>query len=254
VCAPPHAARCAPDACPADPDRKGAAVRAHDHDFEDGQRTRPPGARLQEEPTPDVQLALGAGRGDTLGAGGLLRLQRLAGNSGVGSLLGEEESPVKDVVSGGGRPLEPELQADMGARLGADFSDVRVHTDDHASTSARSVNAHAYTVGSHIVFQRDAYAPDTATGRQTIAHELTHVLQQRQGPVDGTPAPGGIRVSHPSDRFEQEAARNAERAMTAPAAPVAQRAAADEEQPEEEPGATAQGLFVQRAEEEEPEE
>lgn len=239
-------------------------MRAHDHELEDGLRTRAPGARQHEEVPPGLQLALGAGRADTLGAGGLLHLQRLAGNSGVGSLVGEEESPVKDVVASGGQPLEPDLQADMGARLGADFSDVRVHTDGRAGDSARSVNAHAYTVGSHIVFQRDAYAPDTDAGRQTLAHELTHVMQQRQGPVDGTPAPGGIRVSHPSDRFEQEAARNAERATAAPAPaaaavqreaePAVQRQAGEEEQPEEEPGATAQGLFVQRAEEEEMEE
>jgi len=239
-------------------------VREHEHDLGDGLRTRPPGARQLDDAPRGMQLALGAGRLDALGADGLLRLQRLAGNSGVGSLVGEEESPVKDVIAGQGQPLEPELQADMGARLGADFSDVRVHTDDRAGASARSVNAHAYTVGSHVVFQRDAYAPDTDAGRQTLAHELTHVLQQRQGPVDGTPAPGGISVSHPSDRFEQEAARNAERAMAAPApagptaqreaGPTAQREAAEEEVPEEEPGATAQGLFVQRAEDEELEE
>ena len=102
-------------------------------------------------------------------------------------------------------------------------------------------------------------------------------MQQRSGPVDGTAAGGGIRVSDPSDRFEREAATTAERVMaTPPATPVAptpvsapvqreaseglgvppgvQRDAAPEEENEEEQ-ATAQGLFVQREEqEEEPEE
>ena len=91
--------------------------------------------------------------------------------------------------------------------MGHDFGDVRVHTDATASDSARSVNAQAYTVGSDIVFQSGTYAPDTDGGRHVLAHELTHVVQQRSGPVDGTPAPGGIKISHPSDSFEQAAER-----------------------------------------------
>lgn len=85
-----------------------------------------------------------------------------------------------------------------------------------------------------------------------LAHELTHVVQQRNGPVDGTPAGGGVQVSDPSDRFEREAAANAEQAMSAPApaavspaGPSVQRQDAPEEQ-EEEP--TAQGAFIQRQE------
>ena len=73
-----------------------------------------------------------------------------------------------------------------------------------------------------MVFQREAYDPSSDAGRTTLAHELTHVVQQRSGPVDGTSAGGGIKVSDPSDRFEQEAAANAERVMAAPApAPAA---------------------------------
>ena len=92
-----------------------------------------------------------------------------------------------------------------------------------------------------------------------LAHELTHVVQQRSGPVDGTPTGGGVQVSDPSDRFEREAEANAERAMSTPAAPAAvssagpavQRQADEEEQPEE---AAVQGAFVQRQEGEEEEE
>ena len=111
------------------------------------------------------------------------------------------------------RPSHSDTRADMETRLGHDFSDVRVHTDGAAHESAKSVQARAYTVGSNIVFQRDAYDPTSTAGRTTLAHELTHVVQQRQGPVDGTPTAGGIQVSHPSDRFEREAVANAERAM-----------------------------------------
>jgi hypothetical protein len=157
--------------------------------------------------------AAAAGRTDVLGAVGLMRLQRELGNAATAELVAESRSPVLDVVSSGGAALEPEVRGDMEARLGADFSDVRIHTDDAAHRSAQAVSAHAYTVGSDIAFQRDAYDPGSAAGQKTLAHELTHVIQQRSGPVDGTPTGDGVSVSDPSDRFEREAASNAERVV-----------------------------------------
>jgi hypothetical protein len=130
----------------------------------------------------------------------------------------------------------------MESRLGADFGDVRVHTGSRAHASAAEVGARAYTVGNDVVFQRDAYDTASDAGRTTLAHELTHVMQQRQGPVDGTEAAGGIRVSDPSDRFEQEASANAERVMAAPS-PAAARPA--EPAP---PAAVPAGASVQREE------
>ena len=225
---------------------------------------RPKGSRIDDELQDHLGRAAGAGRTDVLGPEGVLGLQRVAGNAGVTSLMEEERSPVHDVISSGGRPLEPDVRADMEGRLGHDFSDVRVHDDSAAAASAKAVNAHAYTVGSNVVFQRDMYDPGTPAGKTTLAHELTHVVQQRSGPVDGTSAPGGIKVSDPSDRFEQEAASNADRVMSAPApvqtisssGPAVQRQEEEEEvqgsfvqrQEEEE---EVQGLFVQRQEEEE---
>jgi hypothetical protein len=148
----------------------------------------------------------------------MLGLQRAVGNAGTGSLLEEERSPVHDVVgSGGGAPLDAATRTDMESRFGADFSDVRVHTDGAAHESAKSVNAQAYTVGPNIVFQRDKYDPASDSGKHMLAHELTHVVQQRSGPVDGTDAGGGVKVSDPSDRFEREAVANADRLMSAPA-------------------------------------
>jgi hypothetical protein len=231
-------------------------MRSHDHDHLDGESLRPKGARLDERPEPMLWEAAAAGRSDVLGGEGMLRLQRTVGNSGVRALA--EESPVLDVVSsGGGRPLDEPVRADMEGRLGADFGDVRVHTDDRAHESARSVNAHAYTVGSDVVFQRDRYDPASTEGRTMLAHELTHVVQQRNGPVDGSPAAGGVSVSDPSDRFEREAASNAERAMAAPvtagtSAVAVQRQEAAPEEEEEAPA--AQGSFVQRQDGEEEEE
>jgi hypothetical protein len=145
-----------------------------------------------------------------------LNLQRTAGNEAVDGLLHEEEhrSPVLDVVGkGGGQPLDSGVRAEMEASLGHDLSDVRVHTDRGASSSAQAVQAKAYTAGNEIVFGSGAYAPETAEGKRTLAHELTHVVQQRSGPVDGTPASGGISLSDPSDRFEQAADAAADRAL-----------------------------------------
>ncbi len=154
----------------------------------------------------------------------VLRLQRTAGNTAVTTLVqrwataGDEEqvatSPVLDVVGkGGGNALKPELQEEMEARLGSDFSDVRVHQDGKAAESAAAVSARAYTVQNEIVLGKDAPDLESAEGKRTLAHELTHVVQQREGPVAGTPTGGGISVSDPSDRFEKAAEENAERVM-----------------------------------------
>ena len=136
--------------------------------------------------------------------------------------LEEERSPVHDVVGSGGTPLEPGLRADMEGRFGHDFGDVRIHNDAAAHHSAKSVNAQAFTVGSDIVFQSGNYDPGSAAGKHMLAHELTHVVQQRSGPVDGTDAGGGVKVSDPSDRFERQAVANADHVMSGPApAPAA---------------------------------
>ncbi|MGW2818437.1 eCIS core domain-containing protein, partial [Streptomyces sp. NPDC001415] len=103
---------------------------------------------------------------------------------------------------------------------GADFSDVRIHNDSAAKASAAEVGARAYTSGSHVVIG------DGGADKHTLAHELTHVIQQRQGPVAGTDNGSGLKVSDPSDRFEREAEANATRVMSGPvpeAAVTAQR-------------------------------
>jgi hypothetical protein len=193
----------------------------------------------------------------------LLSLQRMAGNESVSALLTEDQeearsSPVREVVgSGGGSPLEPGARSFLEGRMGSDFSDVRVHTGPRADESARSISAQAYTVGTDVVFRSGAYQPETQAGRHVLAHELAHVVQQKAGPVAGTPAPGGISLSHPSDPFEQAAERAADHALAGEAAaPVpaaagdgmtAQRAAEEEREDDE----TAQALTAQRATEEE---
>ena len=193
----------------------------------------------------------------------LLELQRLAGNASVNRLMTQREdegsapgrSPVLDVVGqGGGAPLGDGLQSEMEGRLGGDFSDVRVHRDASASESAKAVSANAYTVGSDVVFRSDQWAPDTEQGKHTIAHELTHVMQQRAGPVAGSETGDGIRLSDPADPFERAAETNANAAMSAqgPAAlsqPATASPSSAQREGDGEEEELAQGSFVQREEE-----
>lgn len=154
-----------------------------------------------------------------------MSLQRTIGNAAVARMVEEEgersafgpENPqpvqratVHAVLRSPGRPLDEPVRTEMEARLGSDFSDVRVHDDSAARTSAAEVGARAYTSGHHVVIGAGGADP------HTLAHELTHVIQQRKGRVAGTDNGDGLRVSDPSDRFEREAEANARRAMAAP--------------------------------------
>nr|WP_223279591.1 aldo/keto reductase [Streptomyces sp. SDr-06] len=131
-----------------------------------------------------------------------------------------QRSAVPDVLRAPGRPLDDATRTDMEARLGADFSTVRIHDDSDAKASAAEVGARAYTSGDHVVIG------DGGADQHTLAHELTHVIQQRQGPVSGTDRGDGLSVSDPADRFEREAEANARRAMSGEA-PVQRAMASD---------------------------
>ncbi|MFE2728199.1 DUF4157 domain-containing protein [Kitasatospora sp. NPDC059327] len=148
-------------------------------------------------------------------------LQRSIGNAAVARMAhggrGEQgpdpvqRSAVHDVLRGAGRPLQGPVRAEMEGRLGADFSDVRLHTGAAAQRSAAEIGARAYTSGRDVVIGRGG------GDRHTLAHELTHVIQQRKGAVSGTDRGDGLRVSDPRDSFEREAETNARRVMARPA-------------------------------------
>jgi hypothetical protein len=235
-------------------------MQSHENDFLINPESRQAPSVRKDGADSSGADALMHGRTDALTPSAVMHLQKTAGNATVSAALEEQQDPslVKDVVgSGGGSPLDKDTRGFMESRLGADFSDVRVHTDPKAHESARSVQAYAYTVGSDVVFQSGKYEPESDSGKRMLAHELTHVVQQRSGPVAGTPAPGGIQISHPSDRFEQAAESSADNVMSspiaaAPAAAVAPAPASVQRQGDEEEE-QVQGLFVQRQGEEEEE-
>ncbi|MCU1495153.1 MAG: hypothetical protein JWO62_2917 [Acidimicrobiaceae bacterium] len=187
-------------------------------------------------------------------AASVLRLQRSVGNAGTAAFLQREEresavapdasSPVHGTIAGSGSPLDAATRSSMEQKLGADFSNVRLHVD---AKSAESVQAAAYTVGENVVVHPNHYAAGTPQAQRTLAHELTHVKQQRSGPVDGTPREGGVQVSDPSDRFEREAERAADAAMSSTPAGASSASSGFARSEDEQ----VQALTLQRVSEEE---
>ena len=116
---------------------------------------------IQATPTPGPAVqAKGEGTGSGASAAALTQLPLAPGN---------------------GRALEPAARAPMERAFGVSLGDVRLHTDRPARQLNDALSARAITVGPHIYFDQDEYRPASAAGRALLAHELTHVLQQRRG-------------------------------------------------------------------------
>ncbi len=111
---------------------------------------------------------------------------------------------VDQVLRSSGQPLDEATRVSMEPRFSHDFSRVRVHSDTRASESARAVNAHAYTVGSDVVFAHGKYEPHTDSGSALLAHELSHVVQQSQQ-TNSAKAQSGLILSSENDAAEREA-------------------------------------------------
>ncbi len=88
---------------------------------------------------------------------------------------------VTRVLRSPGRALDSSVRSFMEPRFRHNFSQVRVHTNDDAADSAKSINAKAYTSGNNIVFGEGQYKPESTSGKNLIAHELTHTIQQNSG-------------------------------------------------------------------------
>ncbi len=126
-----------------------------------------------------------------------------------------------EAQAGQGKPLTGDLAQDFSSHLGSDLSGVRVHTGAEADDLAQAVDAVAFTTGQDIFFSAGSFAPESDSGRHLLAHEVAHTVQQAQGPVAGTEAPGGISVSQPSDAFEQAAEATAQAMSSGSDGPVA---------------------------------
>ncbi len=133
--------------------------------------------------------------------------QKLARQSQGAPATAEATAPppiVQEALSSSGQPLDAATRAFFEPRFGHHFSDVRIHTGTAAAESARSVSAHAYTVGQRIVFGAGSFHPDTAAGRRLLAHELTHVVQQGGAGPFGNPLP----ASPSGESYEEQGERS----------------------------------------------
>ena len=127
---------------------------------------------------------------------------------------------VHDVLHSSGQPLDPAMRAFMEPRFGHDFGQVRVHTDAWAAESARAVNALAYTVGRDIVFEAQRYAPRTRAGRELLAHELAHVVQQSGLDNFNTSAVAALSSRHSTETEARKAAQEISTRSDASASPL----------------------------------
>ncbi len=97
--------------------------------------------------------------------------------SSTPAVQADTQSSIRNKTTGG-QPLSADVRSHMEPRFGADFSNVRIHSDAEAAGLSNRLSAQAFTYQNHIFFSRDQYQPGTSEGKQLLAHELTHTIQQ----------------------------------------------------------------------------
>ena len=112
-----------------------------------------------------------------------------------------------DASRGKGAPLPEAARTVFEAKFQRPFDDVRIHDDAGADDTARKIDAIAFTRGNDIYFRSAAYDPTSPEGKRLLAHELTHVIQQRPG-LNRKVAPGLRRCPHQA-QGDQEGLREA---------------------------------------------
>ncbi len=193
-----------------------------------------PDRPARPSPMPSRPLQRRCSCGGHAGAGGecdACRRKRLARHAVAGHEAPVGAAPrlekvVDSVIRRPGRAIDAGTRAVLQPHYGVDLSRVRLHTDEAAARSARSVDAIAFAAGRHVVFGSGRYAPHTPDGLHLLAHELAHVGQQRAQDISGTPS---LHITAPSDPAEREADHIADAVVGAtdrPAPPSAQRTAA----------------------------
>ncbi|HMB36995.1 MAG TPA: DUF4157 domain-containing protein [Methylomirabilota bacterium] len=168
-----------------------------------------------------------------MAAHALLPIQRAYGNRyvqrvlAIGRQAGGDLAVMPDVEAAigrsgqGGHGLDGETRRTMESAFGMDFGDVRIHTGAKPDALNRALSATAFTTGPDIFFREGAYDPGTRAGRELLAHELTHVVQQKAATAVAEDAPSssiqrmcseceheksrGRQVGQLDDRHEQEA-------------------------------------------------
>jgi len=149
----------------------------------------------------------------TASSPGMAGLHHAIGNQAVQRLIAQRngQGPTEldqetagriDRARSGGQTLDPSVQEEMGEAMGYDFGEVRAHNSPEADDLSRRLGAKAFTTGQDVFFRQGAYDPGSTAGRELIAHELTHVVQQGTGQVQGG---SRMTVNAPGDVHEQRA-------------------------------------------------
>lgn len=109
-----------------------------------------------------------------------------------GSVSAPTAAAIGRLRAQGGSPLDATTRRFFESRMGQDFGSVRVHTGELAASTAASLGAKAFTLGTDVVFGPGEHRPSSTEGRRLLAHELAHVEQQdtaiRRAPEDETTA------------------------------------------------------------------
>jgi hypothetical protein len=122
-----------------------------------------------------------------------------------GTAVGPDIATMLARRRGRGERLPDQIARSMGEAMGADLSDVRVHTGTEAAMLARSVQATAFTHGADIYFGERSYSPGTVAGQRLLAHELAHTQQ-----TGGSAHAGGPVIGRAADPAEADADRVAD--------------------------------------------
>ena len=126
------------------------------------------------------------------------KLQR-KGSDGAPAASSSMQSAIQNKTSGG-QPLSSDARSYMEPRFNADFSNVRVHSDPESASLSNQLSARAFTYQNHVFFSQDQYQPGTSEGKQLLAHELTHTIQQGHA-VQRSPQINTTTTPPPVQRF-----------------------------------------------------
>lgn len=110
-------------------------------------------------------------------SGNILRMKSANG----GTMASEDLTSKLQGSQSAGQRLPEKVSSEMGSKMGADLSGVKVHTGSNAIQMSREIGAQAFTYGSDIYFNQGKYNPENSEGKHLLAHELTHVVQQKGG-------------------------------------------------------------------------
>lgn len=134
------------------------------------------------------------------------------GGEGAGSVAAQTQSAIQSQTTGG-QQMASETRGFMESRFGADFGNVRIHSDPEAAGLSNQLSARAFTYQNHIFFSRDQYQPGTSEGKHLLAHELTHTIQQghaeqhspKVGTAAATPTVQRLGIQDALDYFADKA-------------------------------------------------